>query len=243
MSRTSSLIVLLLMGVGISTQVGAGRRDRQAARTAPANSPAAQPCPPTQPQRPLTDTEPRTCPQWFFGEFDGVLYYEAAYYTNCPSTYFEPTFLTGPHECPCACNDIGPLQCQFDTTIPPVETPLTIPADGDIAKLTRTEPKWKNNEQLLGEKTVRFDHDGLPQTPDRVIRTYVFAVDPRFGAPGPDGRRKQGTLVAVGLEIAGGNPAGLDPASLPEKLTEQKYRMTVGPVRYAVLLQPPAAAK
>jgi len=132
--------------------------------------------------------------------------------------------------------------CQVGT-MPPVELPLNIPSDGDITKLTRQDPKWKNNELLLQEKTVRLDHDGLPQTPDRVIRTYVFAIDPRFGAPAPDGRRKQAVLMAVGLEVSGGDPAGLDAASFPEKLTDQKYRMTVGPVRYAILLHPPAAAK
>ena len=156
--------------------------------------------------------------------------------------YSEPTYLTGPHDCPCGCNDVGPLKCQIGA-MSPIEPPLNIPADGDITKLTRQDPKWKNNEVLLQEKTVRLDHDGLPQTPDRVIRTSIFAVDPRFGAPGPDGRRKQAILVAVGLEVSGADPTGLDAASLPEKLTEQKYRMTFGPVRYAVLLQPPPAAK
>ena len=248
MSRVSSWIVLLLISVGISAQVGGGWRERQAARMNPRPPavqprPVAPPCPPAGPTCPPTETPPQTCPQWYFGEYDGVLYYEAAYYTECPSAYFEPTFLTGPHDCPCACNDIGPLKCQVGEMTPPVEPLLNIPSDGDITKLTRQDPKWKNNEMLLQEKTVRLDHDGLPQTPDRVIRTYVFAVDPRFGAPGPGGRRKQAVLVAVGLEVSEGDPAGLEAASFPEKLTEQKYRMTIGPVRYAILLRAPAAAK
>lgn len=193
----------------------------------------------------VSSITPRVCPQWFLGEFDGVLYYEAAYYYECPSTYFEPTFMTGPHDCPCDCDDIGPLQCELVAELVESESrkPISIPKNGDVKNLVRSNPKWQAHETQLQSKLVRLDHDGDAATPEKVIRTYVFAVDPTFGVPSTDGRTQQARLAAIGFEVAGADPTGLELASSPSMLSPQRGSMSVGPVRYAILLEAPQQAQ